>query len=286
VTTWGDERAAGAAALRAVGIATAGLDADVLLAHMLGVSKEAIYAHSETELTEDASRAYREIIARRAAGEPVAYLRGYKEFYGIRFAVDPRVLIPRPETETLVDAAREVIAGRAVTVADVGTGSGAVAIALAAHERAARVIATDISADALAVARVNALRAGVADRVEFRQGDLLAPIAERVDVLVANLPYLRDDALGDLVGDRTSLAFEPRLAVTAGRDGLELISRAAADLRRVVADGGAALFEIDPSLADQVALLLKRSTGGEVRLVRDLAGDARVISARVGRMGC
>src|SRR5439155_746142 len=130
---------------------------------------------------------------------------------GLRFTVDHRVLIPRPETETLVDAARELIAGRVVTVADVGTGSGAVAVAIAAHEPTVHVIATDISVDALVVARENTLRNGVADRIELREGDLLAPIAEPVDLVVANLPYLRDDTLEHLVGERTSLAFGPRM---------------------------------------------------------------------------
>jgi release factor glutamine methyltransferase len=217
------------------------------------------------------------LIERRARGEPVAYLRGFKEFYGLRFTVDHRVLIPRPETETLVDAARELIAGRSITVADVGTGSGAVAVAIAAHERTVRVIATDISVDALVVARENTLRNGVADRVELREGDLLAPIADPVDLVVANLPYLRDDTLEHLVGERTSLAFEPRLAVTAGKDGLELIWRAAADLPRVLAPHGSALFEIDPPFADQVAHLLQYSLGGETRVINDLAGDARVV---------
>src|SRR5207247_7142301 len=140
--------------------------------------------------------------------EPVAYPRGFNDFYGLRFTVDRVVLIPRPETETLVDAAREVIAGRAMTVADVGTGAGAVAIAIAAHERSVHVIATDISNDALVVARENTLRNGVADRIELREGDLLSPIAEPVDLVVANLPYLRDDTLEHLVGERTSLALD------------------------------------------------------------------------------
>ncbi len=275
--TWGEERDAAVALLRAAGIATAALDADVLLAHVLGVSKEMLYAHPDTEMSLGAERRYRDLIERRAKGEPVAYLRGFKEFYGLRFIVDPRVLIPRPETETLVDAARELIAGRALTVADVGTGSGAVAIAIAAHERAVHVIATDISNDALVVARENTLRNGVADRIELREGDLFAPIAEPVDLVVANLPYLRDDTLEHLVGERTSLAFEPRLAVTAGKDGLELIWRAAADLHRVLAPHGAALFEIDPPFAEQVAHLLQYSLGGETSVINDLAGDARVV---------
>src|SRR6267378_6139819 len=165
--TWGEERDAAVAALRAAGIATAALDADVLLAHVLGVTKEMLYAHPDTEMSHGAERRYRDLIERRARGEPVAYLRGFKEFYGLRFTVDRRVLIPRPETETLVDAARELIAGRAVTIADVGTGSGAIAVAIAANEHRVRVIATDDSLDALAVAESNALANGVADRVQF-----------------------------------------------------------------------------------------------------------------------
>jgi release factor glutamine methyltransferase len=280
VRTWGQERDGGASVLRAAGIVTAALDADVLLAHVLGVTKERLYAHPDTEMPHGAMRRYRDLIERRARGEPVAYLRGFKEFYGLRFAVDPRVLIPRPETETLVEAALEVIAGRTLTVADVGTGSGAVGIAIAVHEHAVNVIATDISPDALAVARANTLTNRVADRVQLREGDLLAPITDRVDVVVANLPYLRDDALARLVGERSSLAFEPRVAVTAGKDGLELIWRAAADLPRVLAPHGAALFEVDPPLADPVANLLHYSTGGETRIIRDLAGDQRVVGVR------
>jgi len=278
VRTWGEERDAGAAVLRAAGIATAALDADVLLAHVLGVSKESLYAHPDTEMSHGAMRRYRDLIARRATGEPVAYLRGFKEFYGLRFTVDPRVLIPRPETETLVDAAREIIAGRALNLADVGTGSGAVAIAIAAHELSVHVIATDISLDALAVARENTLRNGVADRIELREGDLLAPLSEPMDVVVANLPYLRDAELEHLVGARTSLAFEPRVAVTAGKDGLELIWRAATDLPRVLAPHGTALFEIDPHQADQVSHLLQYAVGGATRVISDLAGDQRVVA--------
>src|SRR2546428_10725368 len=277
--TWGEARAAATTRLRsAPDPDTAALDADVLLAYVLGVGKEALFAHPERELSPAEDVRFQQLVERRGRGEPVAYLRGFKEFYGLRFTVDRRVLIPRPETETLVDAARERIAGRAVTVADVGTGSGAVAVAIAAHERTVHVIATDISVDALVVARENPRRTGVGDRVELREGDLLPPIADPVDLVVANLPYLRDDTLEHLVGERTSLAYEPRLAVTAGKDGLELIWRAASDLDRVLAPHGAALFEIDPPFAEQVAHLLQYSLGGETRVINDLAGDARVVS--------
>src|SRR5207247_8206349 len=128
------------------GIESAVLDADLLLAYVLRIRKEDVYAHPEPVLSADELAGYEGLIARRARGEPVAYLRGWKEFYGLEFAVDPRVLIPRPETELLVEAARGHIAGRALTVVDVGTGSGAVAIAIAAHEPRVNVIATDVSA--------------------------------------------------------------------------------------------------------------------------------------------
>src|SRR5438876_5949245 len=277
--TWGEERDAGTAALRAAGIATAVLDADVLLAHVLGVAKETLYAHPDMELSHGAMRRYRELVARRAKGEPVAYLRGFKEFYGLRFLVDPRVLIPRPETEALVDTAREVIAGRALTVVDVGTGSGAIAVAIAAHEPRVRVIATDSSRDALAVAEANALAGGVADRVEFRLGDLLAPITERVDLVCANLPYLPDASVDKWVGERSSLAFEPRDAVVAGADGLDVIRRCVANLPRVLAPHGAALFECDPpQVATVVQLLLSQVLRAEAR--QDLSGNQRIVLAR------
>src|SRR3954470_5676139 len=133
--------------------ATAALDADLLLAFAAGTTKEDILAYPDRPLADADAERLESLVERRYAGEPVAYLRGWKEFYGLRFAVDPRVLIPRPETETLVDEARRVIAGRAITVVDVGTGSGAIACALALHERTARFIATDLSLAALAVAR-------------------------------------------------------------------------------------------------------------------------------------
>jgi len=244
------------------------LDADVLLADALGISKELLYAHPEAPVGEDAEAAFRALLDRRAAGEPVAYLRGWKEFYGLRFSVDPRVLIPRPETETLVEA---ILASGARLVADIGTGSGAIAVALATRSPACRVIATDISQAALAVARANVAAHGVADRVELRQGDLLAPIRERLDAVAANLPYLTDASVEEGTRERSSLAFEPRSAVLAGADGLALIRRAIADLPRVLAPGGAGYFECDPPQAR----LLAREHGGAI--LRDLAGNERVL---------
>ena len=278
--TWGEARAAATTRLRsAPDPDTAALDADVLLAYVLGVGKEALFAHPERELSPAEDVRFQQLVERRGRGEPVAYLRGFKEFYGLRLLVDPRVLIPRPETEGLVDAAREVIAGRALTVVDVGTGSGAIAVAIAAHEPRVRVIATDSSRDALAVAQANALAGGVADRVEFRLGDLLAPITERVDLVCANLPYLPDASVDKWAGARSSLAFEPRDAVVAGADGLDVIRRCVADLPRVLAPHGAALFECDPpQVATVVQLLVSQVLRAEAR--QDLSGNQRIVLAR------
>jgi release factor glutamine methyltransferase len=281
VTTWGEARRSAAVRLRTgADPATAALDADVLLAFVLGVGKEQLFAHPERALGDEAAARFAELVERRHAGEPVAYLRGFKEFYGQRFRVDRRVLIPRPETETLVEEARRFIAGRAVRVVDVGTGSGAIACSIALHEPRAQVIATDVSADALAVAATNALAMGVGERVELRQGDLLGPVAEEVDVVCANLPYLRGDALADLRGERTSLAFEPNVAVVAGADGLDLVRRCIADLPRVLAPGGAAFFECDPPQAAVIASLLEER-GMRTRIARDLAGNERVVAGTI-----
>lgn len=277
MTTWGEARAVGTAGLRGgAEPASAALDADLLLAFTLGVTKETVLAHPGRSISADEAVRFEALVRRRSEGEPVAYLRGWKEFYGLRFRVDPRVLIPRPETETLVEEARRAIAGRAAIVVDLGTGSGAIACAIAVHQPLVRVIALDLSREALAVAEANALSLGVADRVELREGDLLAPISKRVDVVCANLPYLRDDALSELTGDRTSLRYEPRRAVAAGTDGLDLIRRAASDLRRVLAPGGTALFECDPPQATEVASLLA-GRGLRASVVRDLAGSERVV---------
>ena len=262
--------------LRAARVPAPALDADILLAHALSVSKETLVAHPEVELTTAEERRYEGLIERRTRGVPVAYLRGFKEFYGLRFAVDARVLVPRPETEILVDAVRSHVAGRSLTVVDVGTGSGAIAVALAITEPQLRVIATDVSADALAVAQANAV--ANAARVEFRVGDLLAPVAEPVDVVAANLPYLRDEDLRDVTGDRASLAHEPRLATVAGDDGLVLVRRAIADLPRVLAPGGAAFFECDPPQVAAISALL--APLGVVDVLRDLAGLDRVVRLR------
>ena len=278
MATCGEARARATDTLRRAGAPTPALDADLLLAHVLGLPNETLVAHPEFELTSDEEERFDVLIVKRADGAPVAYLRGFKEFYGLRFAVDPRVLVPRPETEVLVEAVRSYAGGRALTVVDVGTGSGAIAIALVVSDPNLRLIATDVSAAALAVARTNAAAHGA--QIDFRKGDLLGPITERVDVVAANLPYLRDDAFEQLAGDRTSLAFEPRVATAAGQDGLALVRHAIGDLARVLAPDGAAFFECDPPQVDEVAALL--SALGPTGVIRDLAGLDRVVRVRRG----
>jgi release factor glutamine methyltransferase len=280
VMTRAEARANGLARLRASGDDTAALAADLLLAHACGVSKEELYAHLDARLGADEERAYAELIERRAAGEPVAYLRGWKEFFGLRFAVDPRVLVPRPDTETLVEAAlAHLRAGGGNRVADVGTGSGAVAVAVAVNVSGSVVIATDISAGALEVASANIRAHGVEDRVELRRGDLLEPLEEEVDVITANLPYLRADVIEQFTVQRTSLRFEPRVAVlAAGEDGLDLIRRCIEQVPSRLARGGAAFFECDPPQAATVADILGAKLGGPTRILQDLMGNDRVVA--------
>lgn len=247
----------------------------MLLGFVLGAGKEDLYAHPEPSVSPEALARYETLVARRARGEPVAYLRGLKEFYGLELAVDPRVLIPRPESELLVEeAARRVASHPAPLVCELGTGSGAIAIALAVSIRRARIIASDSSAEAVDVARRNARRHRVTDRIAFRVGDLFDPVPERLDALVANLPYLTTAQVDAC--DGTSLAFEPRAALDGGLDGLDVIRRAARDLPAHLSEDGSALFECAPTQTPAVAAVLGRVLG-RVEIVRDLAGDERVV---------
>lgn len=289
---------AGIGRLRAVapaaGLETPRLDAELLLAFAIGVDRTAVVAHPDAPVGPGAEAAFLASIERRAAGEPVAYLRGMKEFHGIALAVDPRALIPRPETERLVDLALAEIVGRltrwprpvvgaAVTVVDVGTGSGAIAIALAVALRKkgvpldeVAITAVDISPEALDLARENAVSHAVGDRVRFVGGDLLPPVgAGPWDVIVANLPYVRSDALAALPAPTT---FEPALALDGGPDGLVVIDRLLERLPTALAHRGLALLEIG---SDQGRLIVDRAAdrlpGWTCRVEADLSGLPRVV---------
>lgn len=205
------------------------LDAQVLLAHVLGEERVALLTYPERSLSEAQAEQFQQLIERRALREPVAYLIGHKEFYGLDFLVDHRVLIPRPETELLVDAALQVIrarldAGNTPLVADIGAGSGAIPVALAVSEpRLPYLYAVDLSQDALEVARINCQRHHVSDRVRLLHGDLLAPLPEAVDIITANLPYVGVEEAALLASD--VIAYEPRLALFSGPRGLDLLNR-------------------------------------------------------------
>jgi release factor glutamine methyltransferase len=298
VTTTRELLDQGVSRLRAAALETPRLDAEVLLAHAIGVDRTAIVAHPEAPVGEDAAASYGSMIDRRASGEPVAYIRGMKEFHGLAMAVDPRVLIPRPETERLVDLALEAVMrrltaaardGSALRVLDVGTGSGAVAIALAVELRRRRVpaeeveiTAVDVSPDALDLARENAVGHAVGDRLRFVAADLVPPPgSEPWQVVVANLPYVASDALASLPAPTS---FEPALALDGGPDGLAVIGRLVDALPRVVAPGGIAMLEIGSDQADAMARLAAgRLPGWTCRIEPDLSGLPRVAVLERGR---
>jgi release factor glutamine methyltransferase len=279
MTTREAVRRSAIARLTEAGIDTAVLDADLLVAHVIGARQEDVYAHPEAPLTEWAVREVAALVERRVRGEPVAYLRGMKEFYGLSMVVDQRVLIPRPETEVLVqEAVRWGASREAPLFCDLGTGSGAVAVAIAVELPRAHLIAIDASEEAIALARENALRHDVLGRIDFRAGDLLAPLDTPVDAVVANLPYLRTEEVEGARGN--SLAFEPRVSLDGGADGLRVIRRAIEALPPRLAPEGAAFFECAPDQAGEVSRLLGSALGARVTVSRDLAGFERVVAAQ------
>lgn len=283
--------------LRASGSESPRLDVELLLGHAIGADRTVVLAHPEARVSDDATARFEGDLARRATGEPVAYIRGFKEFYGLAFSTDPRALIPRPETERLVElaerdvlrrltAAPRPVGSRPIRVADVGTGCGTVAVALAVSLRRRRIVneieilGTDESPDALDLARENAVGHSVGDRVRFVEADLLPPVVvDPFDLVLANLPYVRSDALATLA---VAASFEPGEALDGGPDGLAVIRRLLERLPEAVAPGGVALLEIGAdqggAIVDAVAATLP---GWPVAVEPDLAGAPRV--ARVER---
>ena len=284
--------------LREAGSESPRLDAELLLGYAIGVDRTAVVAHPTAPVGPEAADRYRASIARRADGVPVAYLRGFKEFHGLAFSVDERALIPRPETERLVELAeaevmRRLTAGARAAdaprlqVADVGTGSGAIAIALAvalrkrhAHEEVA-ILASDVSDDALDLARENAVGHAVGDIVSFRTADLL-PLGfgePAFDVVLANLPYVRSDVVPNLP---IAASYEPALALDGGVDGLEVIGRLLDVLPSGLAADGTALLEIGADQGEAIGVLVaERLPSWSWDVETDLAGLPRV--ARIER---
>jgi len=251
--------------------ATAALDAALLLAHVLGTTRARLLAHAEFTLAPAAAERYAQLIERRATGEPLAYLTGRREFWSLELAVSPAVLVPRPETELLVERALALRAASAAHVVDLGTGSGAVALALAAERPHWHVTATDVSAAALAVARANAIRLGLA--VEFREGEWFVPLAgRRFDLVVSNPPYVAAD---DPALAARALAHEPPLALTPGADALACLRAIVHAAPRHLAPGGWLLLEHGADQGAAVRRELVLAGFRYVRSHRDLGGHER-----------
>lgn len=271
----------GRARLAGAGVASAALDALVLLEHATGLGRAALLARSREPLREEHGATYDRLVRERERRIPLAYVTGEREFWSLPLRVDRRVLVPRPETETLVEGALQVLRPGA-RFADVGTGSGAVAVALARELGPGRYHATDRSAGALCVARANAEAHGVADSIEFLEGDLLAPLAGRslcLDGIVSNLPYVPTAEVEGLEPEVRD--HEPRGALDGGADGLELIRRLVDAAPALLRAGGWLLLEVGAGQAGAVQRLLARPAAfDQLTTRRDLAGLERVVVAR------
>lgn len=272
-------------ALEEAFVAIERIDAQVLMAHVLGVDRAWLLANPMRILTETEDARVDMLVAQRALGQPVAYLVGHREFYGRDFAVGPEVLIPRPETETLVETALECLprprgSGNPWSILDLGTGSGAIAVTLACERPDLRIVATDASAEALDVARRNARAHGCAERIEFVQGSWYAAVpGRRFDLVVANPPYV---ASGDAHLADGDLRFEPGGALTDGSpDGLDSVRAIVAGAREHLARDGMLLFEHGYDQGDAVGRLLAAAGFTGIVAVKDLAGIPRVSGCKM-----
>ena len=254
------------------------LEAEVLLRHVMDLRRDTFFASLDEDMTTDQEALFLELVTQRVAGTPLAYITGHREFFSLEFAVNPDVLIPRQETELLVERVLELAkhhTGEALTVVDVGTGSGAIAIAIAYSWPDAAVCATDMSPEALKVAAENCLRHGVADRVRLEQGDLLEPIDAPVDIVVSNPPYLTSE---DMALASPEVKREPADALHGGDDGLDVIRRLLRQLPSKLKPGGSAFIEIDPRQLEGVMGLAREAFPvAGVSFERDLLGLARVV---------
>jgi release factor glutamine methyltransferase len=288
-----------AESLRAAGVGEARREAGSLLAHVTGRDRAYFFAHDDERLAPERLAAYRRAVARRAAGEPLQYIRGSQEFYGLDFEVTPDVLIPRPETELLVETALELLRDTpAPSVCDVGAGSGCIIISILRERADARGAALDISPAALAVARRNAERHGVAGRLTFLESDCfdaldprdadalgaaspgdVRPGAGRFDLIASNPPYVAEDALAGL--QREVRDHEPRVALTPGGDGLSIIRRLAAESPRRLKPGGHLLMEIGYDQHERVAALVNPRVWTLLDIHPDLQGIPRTVALRL-----
>jgi len=267
----------GRATLAQNAIADARLEAELLLRHILNINRTQLYIDLESELSPQDEKAFEELVERRLNGEPTAYITGHREFYGREFQVNQNTLIPRPESELLVETALDLTQDRQLhTIADIGTGCGAIAVSLALELPGTRIYAIDISAPALAVASINCQRYSVANIVRLLQGDMLEPLPEPVDLIIANLPYVRDWEL--------TPTFEPTIALDGGAEGTEKIVKLCRQAKDKLAEGGSILLEIGQGQSRKIiGLLHQLFPSGAIEVAKDLSGVERVVRLSLSR---
>jgi release factor glutamine methyltransferase len=286
--------------LTAAGSDSPRLDAELLLARILRTDRTSFVAHPETLVGDAAAAAYEGDLARRELGEPIAYIRGIREFHGLAFATDPRALIPRPETEQVVEIVESEVVSRLLAaprppgtrplrIADVGTGGGTIAVSLAVALRKRRmldeirILATDIAPDSIQLARENAVGHGVADRIEFAIADLLPLDGDLLDVIAANLPYVASGTIDEL---SVALSFEPRVALDGGPDGLDVIRALLERLPRVLRADGVTVLEIGADQGERISSeVAARMPDWTCELLPDLAGHTRIARLEPARAG-
>jgi release factor glutamine methyltransferase len=251
------------------------LEGEILLRHVLGMDRARLFSDLDVEISSSQVAELLKLVERRRRGEPSAYITGHREFFGLDFTVNPHVLIPRPETELLVEKAIDLYRTRSVsTIADIGTGCGAIAISLAVNLPGLTVYATDVSSPALEIAAQNCVKFGVKDRITLLQGDLLEPIPEPVDIIIANLPYVRKADL--------PVGFEPELALNGGEDGQDKIKTLCRQAGNKLRKNGSLILEIGQGQAYTVTAMLRLSfPAALVETDRDLAGIERMICLRL-----
>jgi len=263
-------------ALTANNIEDAPLESELLLRHTLKISRVQLYLDLNRELNPEQEETFWHLIKRRLIGEPTAYITEHREFYGLDFYVNHDVLIPRPESELLVEKTLNLAQNRPVsTIAEIGTGCGAIAISLALNLSQAKIYATEVSAPALKVARFNCRKHKVLNRINLLLGDMLEPLPEPVDLIVANLPYVKKSELPPTGHG----SFEPMLALNGGSDGLERIRRLCQQLSGKICPGGGLLLEIGQGQKKSVITLLRRLfPSASIEVTPDLGGIDRVVS--------
>ena len=264
------------------GHGTPRLDAEVLLSHCLSADRTGLYSNPAEQIGEERREEFLHLVARRRQGEPIAYIVGEKEFWSLSFAVDDRVLVPRPETEVLVEevlAVCKAVKGKDLKILEIGAGSGVISVSLASELKEALFWATDISEGALAVAERNAARHGVAGRITFLRGDLFAPVSGSFHIIVSNPPYIPEDEFDGLPPDIRQ--FEPRVALVGGSDGIEVHRKLIRQAVSFLEEGGWIFLEIGAAQRKRIEQILKAvGSYDEIGFRKDYGGEERVVRAR------